>query len=99
MRHLLPALAVLTAALSAHAQYGPAGGAASAAPTLKVATPTRGDLHRFVAQPGTIRPLQDNYRSARELVAFEQALGIGRSGILQEDDVFAGDGLRFDEGF
>ena len=43
---------------TARAQYGPAGGGAPAAPTVRVATPTRGDVHRFVAQPGTIRPLQ-----------------------------------------
>lgn len=55
------ALAVATLALAlpcAHAQYGAAGGAAPAAPALKVVMPTRGDVHRFVAQPGTIRPLQ-----------------------------------------
>ncbi|MFM8470578.1 MAG: efflux RND transporter periplasmic adaptor subunit [Limisphaerales bacterium] len=57
-RHLLPAVAVLTAALSAQAQYGPTGSGAPATPTVKVAIPTRGDVHRFVAQPGTVRPLQ-----------------------------------------
>lgn len=54
---LLLNFALLTAPL-AHAQYGPAGGATPAAPTVRVATPTRGDVHRFVAQPGTVRPLQ-----------------------------------------
>jgi RND family efflux transporter MFP subunit len=56
--HLLPLLALAATLPSARAQYGPAGGAAPAAPTVRVATPTRGDVHRFVAQPGTIRPLQ-----------------------------------------
>ena len=27
-------------------------------PAVRIATPTRGDVHRFVTQPGTIRPLQ-----------------------------------------
>ena len=31
---------------------------AADAPAVRVATPTRGDIHRFVTQPGTIRPLQ-----------------------------------------
>jgi len=31
---------------------------AADAPAVRVATPTRGDVHRFVTQPGTIRPLQ-----------------------------------------
>jgi RND family efflux transporter MFP subunit len=64
MRPLL--LLALAAALPcAHAQYGPAGGGAPAAPTVRVATPTRGDIHRFVAQPGTIRPLQQATLYAR----------------------------------
>ena len=55
---LLLALPALLSAPLAHAQYGPAGGAAPAAPSVRVATPTRGDVHRFVAQPGTVRALQ-----------------------------------------
>lgn len=55
---LLLALPALLAAPFAHAQYGPAGGPSPAAQAVRVATPTRGDVHRFVAQPGTVRPLQ-----------------------------------------
>ena len=58
MRHLRPVLlATLAATTSALAQYGSSSGAPTA-PALKVATPTRGDVHRFVTQPGTVRPLQ-----------------------------------------
>lgn len=62
--HLIPLLA-LAALPCARAQYGPAGGGAPAAPAVRVATPTRGDVHRFVAQPGTIRPLQQATLYAR----------------------------------
>jgi RND family efflux transporter MFP subunit len=55
---LLLAVPALLAALTTHAQYSPAAGGPPAAPALKVATPTRGDIHRFVTQPGTIRALQ-----------------------------------------
>ena len=58
MRHLRPVLlATLAATTSTLAQYGSSSGA-PAVPVLKVATPTRGDVHRFVTQPGTVRPLQ-----------------------------------------
>ena len=38
---------------------------AADAPAVRVATPTRGDIHRFVTQPGTIRPLQQATLYAR----------------------------------
>ncbi|NDA67710.1 MAG: efflux RND transporter periplasmic adaptor subunit [Verrucomicrobia bacterium] len=55
-----------TASCLAQTTYSGAGASGgSSAPTVRVATPTRGDVHRFVAQPGTIRPLQQATLYAR----------------------------------
>ncbi|MBM3875628.1 MAG: efflux RND transporter periplasmic adaptor subunit [Verrucomicrobia bacterium] len=61
MRLIRPVLGLAfaaAAAASAHAQYAPAGGGTPSSSALRVVTPTRGDVHRFVTQPGTVRPSQ-----------------------------------------
>ena len=68
MRRISPILLLTTATLAlspAHAQSSGAGAGQSAPPTVLVSTnavrvvsPFRGEVHRFVTQPGTVRPLQ-----------------------------------------
>ncbi len=59
MRSLVP-FVFLAAALPALAQYGPAGGpaAAPAAAQVQVTSPKRGEIHRFITLPGTLRANQ-----------------------------------------
>ena len=89
MRHtrliLLVALAATTSAL---AQYSPAGGGAPAAPSLKVAPPTRGDVHRYVTQPGTIRPLQQTTLYAR-VPGYLKTIAVDKGDIVKEGAVLA----------
>lgn len=81
---------LVLAGTCAFAQYGPAGGAPSA-PTLKVATPTRGDVHRFVTQPGTVRPLQQATLYAKvpgyvKIIAVDKGDAVKAGALLAELD-------------
>ncbi|NBV22962.1 MAG: efflux RND transporter periplasmic adaptor subunit [Proteobacteria bacterium] len=61
---------------------------AADAPALRVATPTRGDVHRFVTQPGTIRPLQQVTLYAR-LPGYVKSIAVDKGDAVKAGTVLA----------
>ena len=89
LRLTLLALLPLTCTLPARAQSGTAGG--TAAPTVRVVTPTRGDIHRFVSLPGVVRPWQQATLFARvpgylKTIAVDRGDEVAAGAVLAEID-------------
>jgi RND family efflux transporter MFP subunit len=61
---------------------------AADAPAVRVATPTRGDIHRFVTQPGTIRPLQQVTLYAR-LPGYVKSIAVDKGDAVKAGAILA----------
>ncbi len=61
---------------------------AADAPAVRVATPTRGDVHRFVTQPGIIRPLQQATLYAK-VPGYLKSIAVDKGDTVKAGDVLA----------
>ena len=79
---------VICAANASPAGTVNASSGAPTAPALKVATPTRGDVHRFVVQPGTIRALQQTTLYAK-IPGYLKSIAVDKGDTVKAGDVLA----------